>query len=139
MPLWEGFLRENGSVLAGVTPASLPTLDWENLGRKLIAKLRLGEGEAEPPPSLPAAGFAVGAAVGVALARRGFAIEAPPGAPVTLVRALRRIEPFELRERIQKDAEGWRAICAELGFADLDLAAPAGASSGAAADGRSTA
>ena len=126
VPLWEEFLRENGSVLAGVTPATLPTLDWEGLGRKLIKRLGLGEGEPEPPPPLPAAGFAVGAAVGVALAQRGFAIEAPPGAPVTLVRGSRRIELFELRERIAKDAEGWRAICAEIGFADLDLATPAG-------------
>jgi hypothetical protein len=123
VPLWEAFLRENGSVLTGVTPATLPTLDWEALGRKLIKRLRLGEGEPESPPPLPAAGFAVGAALGVALVQRGFAIEAPPGAPVALVRVSRRIEPFELRERLAKDAEGWRAICAEIGFADLDLAA----------------
>ena len=126
VPLWEEFLRENGSVLAGVTPATLPTLDWETLGRKLIKRLGLGEGAPESPPPLPAAGFAVGAALGVALAQRGFAIEAPPGAPVALVRASRRIEPFELRERLAKDAEGWRTICAEIGFADLDLAAPTG-------------
>ena len=126
VPLWEEFLRENGSVLAGVTPANLPTLDWETLGRTLIKRLGLGEGEPESPPPLPAAGFAVGAALGVALAQRGFAIEAPPGAPVALVRASRRIEPFELRERLAKDAEGWRTICAEIGFADLDLAAPTG-------------
>jgi hypothetical protein len=68
----------------------------------------------------------VGAAIGLALAQRGFAIEAPPGAPVTLVRGSRRIEPFELRERLQKESEGWGAICAEVGFADLDLAAQAG-------------
>jgi heat shock protein HtpX len=126
VPLWEEFLRENGTVLAGVTPATLATLDWEGLGRNLIKRLRLGEGEAEGPAPLSAAGFAVGAAVGVALVRRGFAIEAPPGAPVTLVRASRRIEPFELHGRLAKDSEGWGRICAEIGFADLDLAAQAG-------------
>jgi len=126
VPVWEEFLRENGSLLAGVTPAALPALDWEGLGRKLIQRLGLGEGEPESPPPLPAAGFAVGAAIGFALSQRGFVIEAPPGAPVTMVRASRRIEPFELRERLAKDPESWRTICAEIGFADLDLAAQAG-------------
>jgi heat shock protein HtpX len=125
VPHWKEFLREHGSVLAGVTPATLPSLDWEGLGRKVVQRLKPGEGDPEPPPPLPAAGVAVGAAVGVALAQRGFAIDAPPGAPVTLVRGSRRIEPFALRERIAEDAEGWRALCAEIGFADLDLAAPA--------------
>ena len=78
------------------------------------------------PTAKPAAGFAVGAAIGFALSERGFVIEAPPGAPVTMVRASRRIEPFELREGLAKDPEGWRTICAEIGFADLDLAAQAG-------------
>jgi Zn-dependent protease with chaperone function len=130
VPLWEEFLRENGSVLAGVTPATLPALDWEALGRKLIDKLGLGEGEPEPPPPLPAAGFAVGAALSVALARRGFAIEAPPGAPVTLVRGPRRIEPFDLRERLGQDAAGWRPMCAVFGFGVLALGAPCGGAAG---------
>jgi hypothetical protein len=44
---------------------------------------------------------------------------------VTLVRASRRIEPFELREWLARDPEGWRGICAEIGFGDLDLGAQA--------------
>jgi hypothetical protein len=122
VPLWEKFLREHGGALAGVTPGTLAALDWEGMGRALIQRMGASEGESEPRPALRAADYAVGAAVGLALVKRGFAIEAPPGAQVTLVRASRRIEPFDLRQRVAKDPEGWRAMCAEIGFANLALA-----------------
>jgi hypothetical protein len=126
VPLWEEFLREHGGALAGVTPGTLAALDWEGKGRALIQRMGASGDESEPRPALRAAEYAVGAAVGLALVKRGFVIEAPPGAQVTLVRASRRIEPFDLRPQVAKDPEGWRAICAEIGFADLDLAERAG-------------
>jgi len=127
VPHWEQFLRDNGRALAGVTPGTLPALDWEGVGRAMIARLRLGHGEVEAPPPAAVAEYAVGAAIALALSRRGFAIEAPPGAPVTMVRGPRRVEPFAVRELVDKDGEGWRALCAEVGFGDLDLAAPVAA------------
>jgi Zn-dependent protease with chaperone function len=127
VPHWEEFLRANGDAIAGITPGVLATLDWEGVGRNVIKRLKVAEDPADARPSaLAVADYAVGTAVALALSRRGFAIDAPPGAPVALVRTPRRIEPFALREEVAKNGEAWRVLCAEIGFVELDLGTQVG-------------
>jgi heat shock protein HtpX len=119
VPHWEAFLREHAFALSGLTPASLPALDWASLGRKVAQSAKRDDDD-----PLPAADYAVGAGVGLALSRAGFAVESPPGAPVTLVRDEARVEPFSLRSRLAadaKEAEAWRGFCAQAGIADVEL------------------
>jgi Zn-dependent protease with chaperone function len=118
LPQWRGFLGQCASSLAGVTPGSLSALDWGAMGRTLAAAT--GRKEADP---LRLADYAIGAGVGLALARAGFAVEAPPGSPITLVRGPRRLDPFSLRERLASGAEAaaWSAFCADVGIAETDL------------------
>lgn len=121
VPRWEAFVREHSFALAGVTPASLATLDWTAVGRKVAQSMK--RADAEP---LPVADYAVGAGLAVALSRKGFAVEAPPGAPVSLVEGdgAGRVSPFSLRETLASDPAGaaaWRDLCVRIGIADADL------------------
>jgi heat shock protein HtpX len=119
VPQWETFLRKHAAVLTGVTPASLPTLDWAALGRKVAQSLK--RADAEP---LPAADYAVGAGVALALSRKGFGVEAPPGAPVSLVHEETRLDPFSLRQRLASDpgeTAAWQSFCKAAGIGDVDL------------------
>ena len=118
VPRWEAFLREHAHTLSGVTAASIPTLDWPALGRMVIQSAKRDD---EDP--LPAADYAVGAGIGLALFRAGFAVQSPPGAPVVLLRSGEEVEPFSLRKRLADAgaAEPWQAFCAEVGIASVEL------------------
>jgi heat shock protein HtpX len=117
LPRWIAFLEEHGHELRGVTPSALAGLDWVARGRELARSIG-GE-----PPVEPLAQFAVGAAVAVLLARQGFVLEAPPGAPVLLTRGATRVPAFGLRAWLADaaGAEEWRRLCLEAGIADVDL------------------
>jgi Zn-dependent protease with chaperone function len=117
LPEWERHARRHRRVLEGVTPALLPGLDWQRVGRRLVA----GEPDGEP---LRAADSVVGVALGVVLARAGFAVESTPGVNVALLGFAERVEPFGLRERLSTGpnaVEAWQALCARAGIADVDL------------------
>ena len=120
VPQWEELVREHAAALASLDAASLPSLDWEALGRAFAARA-LGPGS--PPVEREQAerwgAYLVGAAVGRALARLGFAVDAPPGAPVVLSRDGQRVEVFELRARLQADPAGWPAFCTDVGLGPL--------------------
>jgi Zn-dependent protease with chaperone function len=119
VPQWEAFVGKHAAVLAGITPLSLLDLSWEVVGRKALKSL--GRRSQEP---LPAADYAVGAAVGLALARRGFTVDSPVGEAVSLVRDGVRVHPFSLRSRFASDpAErtAWPQICDTAEIAGLDL------------------
>src|SRR5262249_52973882 len=66
LPMWEGYARELRKELAGVTPSSLPTLEWERIGR------RIGKGKGDPTE---AAEFGVGVGLALVLAKAGFTVE----------------------------------------------------------------
>jgi Zn-dependent protease with chaperone function len=120
LPQWCAFLREHGFALSGVTPAALPSLDWTAVGRKLARSVR--KDDADP---LRLADSAVGAALGLALARAGFAVEAPPGSPIVLAGRGSRVDLFTLRERLTsrpEERQAWLALCAAAGIAETDLA-----------------
>jgi Zn-dependent protease with chaperone function len=117
IPGFKKFLAAHGAALSGITPAALPGLDWHSLGQRLGGSVD-HEGE-----TVGMAEYAVGAAIGVALADRQFTLEPGPGAPPTFVREGRRCEPFALRPMLAGPGgvDGWRAFCAETGLADVDL------------------
>jgi heat shock protein HtpX len=119
VPRWQGFLREHGGALAGVTPAALATLDWDAFTKKVASWMKDG-----PASTEGLAEFTIGSAVALVLSRRGYAIESVPGGAVTLVRDGRRVEPFGLRKRLALGAgerADWEALCTEAEIAELDL------------------
>ena len=117
VPRWERVLRDHAKLLAGVTPASLPDVDWAEIGKKLIGK----QPNVKP---LEAADSLVGIALAVALSRAGFTLESYPGAGHTLVGLGEAIEVFSVRESLTKSLESpasWRTLCTRAGISDLDL------------------
>ncbi len=119
LPGWRRFVKQFAGLLAGVTPASLPALDWAELGGKIA---RGGTGA----DAFAAAEGVVGVAVGLALVRAGYVIDSHPGSPHAVVRGDERIDVFALRERLTRspeEAEAWRAFCARIGIAADDLGA----------------
>jgi hypothetical protein len=118
VPSWEEFLSKHGRVLNGLTPARLPGLDWKSLDAE-VARAVEATGNATG-----VADFAVGAALSVALVRRGFDVEAPPGGVVVLRKGEVHVEPFKVRQRLEAghaEAERWRELCAQAGIADVEL------------------
>jgi Zn-dependent protease with chaperone function len=123
LPQWEGFLREHAFALSGVTPGGLAALDWAAIARKVARSAKREDAGESADDWLRLADYAVGAGVGLALARAGFAVDAPPGSPITLVRQGTRVEPFTLRQRLglPDEREAWATLCAAAGIAELDL------------------
>jgi Zn-dependent protease with chaperone function len=124
LPRWTSFLKEHGHALHGVTPAAIAGLDWAAVGRALARSTKQEEQEG----SERFADFTIGAAVAVVLTRRGFTLEAPPGASPVLKRGALSVEPFDLRSRLAaggEAAEEWRHFCSETGIGDVDLGAGA--------------
>jgi hypothetical protein len=116
LPRWRSFIKEHGHKLRGLRPAEIPVLNWGVLGKEL-ADSTGSHGHDEH-----LAEFTVGAAMALLLVGHGFALDAPPGGPVILVRDGLRLEPFELRGRtIGNGAEQWRRICTQMGIADVEL------------------
>ena len=75
-PAWESFLKKHGKSLLGLTPRSLPGVDWTQVGDRVAN--RLGEESAAKEPRWLAE-HALGGAIGVALLRRGWSVVALPG------------------------------------------------------------
>jgi Zn-dependent protease with chaperone function len=117
IPGWRAFLAAHGRGLEGVRTAALASLDWDAVGRRLARSV----GDGSEPERV--AEYAIGCALCVALAERGFAVEPGPGVPPALARGRLRLEPFALRASLAEagSAERWRAFCAETGLEDIDL------------------
>jgi Zn-dependent protease with chaperone function len=123
-PMWSSFLEKHGATLAGLTPPQLPTVVWKSLGTRVAASLK-----AEDRSDVARyAGDAVGVALAIALLRRGFVVEAPPGGAVQMKKDGDCVEPFLIRKKLESGelgAEAWRALCERVGISELDLAKPA--------------
>jgi Zn-dependent protease with chaperone function len=116
LPMWEGYAPELTKELAGVTPASLPELEWERIGRRLI-----GRSKGDPKE---AAEFGVGVGLALVLAKAGFAVETLPGTSHALVGLGERVEVFRVRDRLaagQEAVDAWLSLCTRAGIADADL------------------
>jgi Zn-dependent protease with chaperone function len=119
VPRWQAFVKKHASALAGITPGALATFDWTGLGQKLAAAAKR---KATDGPAM--ADFAIGASLAVALIGRGFVLEAPPGAAVTVRQGDQVLEPFAIRKRLATgsgEVERWRAFCDETSLSGLDL------------------
>jgi hypothetical protein len=117
LPGWRKLATDCRKVLKGVTPAALPDLDWKSIGRKITA----GSSDVDP---LHVADDVIGAALAVVLFQAGFKVESHPARHPALVGPRGHIEPFGLREqpaRAPAQPEAWRAFCAHIGIADVDL------------------
>ena len=117
-PRWTDFIKSHGHKLRGVRPPEIPALDWAVLGKEL-ADSTGSHGHDER-----LAEFTVGAALALLLLGRGFALDAPPGGPVLLVRGELKLAPFGLRSKLIGDGgEVWRRLCVQAGIADAELGA----------------
>jgi Zn-dependent protease with chaperone function len=120
-PMWSAFLEKHGPALSGLTPSDLPSLDWKFLGAKVADSL----GAEDRSDVARYAGDAVGVALAVALMRRGFVVEAPPGGAIQLKKDGDSVEPFLMRRKLthgEIGAEAWRAFCERVGIGGVDLA-----------------
>jgi hypothetical protein len=127
-PMWSAFLEKHGAVLSGMTPSRLPSIDWKVLGAKVADSL----GAEDRSDVARYAADAVGTALAVALMRRGFVVEAPPGGAIQLKKDGDGVEPFLMRKKLthgEVGAEAWRAFCERVGIGDVDLAMGPGAGS----------
>src|SRR5262249_28546583 len=116
LPMWAGYAPELKKELAGVTPASLPELEWERVGRRLI-----GRSKGDPKE---AADFGVGVGLALVPTKAGLAVEPLPGMSHALIGLGERVEVFRVRERLaagQAAVDAWLSLCARAGIADADL------------------
>ncbi len=125
LPRWAAFVEKHGASLRGATATDLPTLDWAERGRVLKRSLTRALGRV-PSEAQVKDGVenAVAAALGLALARRGFRVEAQPGASLRLVLGEESLELQRLRERITERPLDWARFCDQAGIAGLDLGQP---------------
>jgi heat shock protein HtpX len=122
LPMWTKAALKAKSRLQGLTPALLldGKPDLEGLGRDQLDKPGSRE-EAQAQGAV-----VLGAALVVALVRRGWALHADPGEPVTLDRGGVTISPFTLFSDLQEKKltpDQWRQLCSRAGISDLDLTA----------------
>jgi Zn-dependent protease with chaperone function len=116
LPAWRRYVERARDRLAGITPSSLPTVDWRAFGVKLSG--------ATGDEALEVADTMIGVAVGLALVGAGYLIDSQPGSSQALVRGGERVEVFSLRERVTRspeEEEAWRAFCERAGIASTDL------------------
>lgn len=120
VPLWSSGAQSVASALGGVTPASLPDVaaDPSRLltmtKRKLLSKAALFK--------------TLGEALALALVRRGWTPAVEPGRPLVMRKDDAAFDPFRVPPRLasgELTPAAWRAQCADLGIAELDLGAVA--------------
>jgi Zn-dependent protease with chaperone function len=118
VPKWRQFIDRHGRALTGVTPSALPTLDWKELG---VRVLRTTGSDWAGADVLPAAEYAVSAAVALALVERGYSVTSHPGHSIRLEKPPDSLDLARLRERILSEPHEWTAFCARVGIAEVDL------------------
>jgi heat shock protein HtpX len=119
VPQWSAFLGKCGPALRGLTPRSLPTIDWRELGLRVATHLRDDRAKREPERI---AEHAIGVALGLALAQRGWTLLSLPGRAVELTKNAETLELGELRTRIGERPDDWMGFCERAGIASLHLA-----------------
>ncbi len=122
IPAWEAHVKANANALKDVTVAALPGIaaDLEGWARERS----LGEDSASPEERRGQTSATVGAALAVALKRRGWTFECAPGDEVVLISGGTRIAPFGVLSRLgsgELSPQDWERTCREAGIADLRL------------------
>ena len=121
LPTWKAHLKEYAEVLEGISPLSLPPLarNIVNFGWRLARSVGRELGSAEEACEL-ACGV-VGAVIAVSLCKKGWTMDAAPGAAISLSYGPHRFEPFGVFPRLatgELSAEEWRSQCATYGLID---------------------
>jgi hypothetical protein len=133
LPMWEATMQRHAASLKGITPLEFPRLagEIEAFGARLgkdVDKSLAGD-EAKHYGSA-----VLGASLAVALGRRGWSVDAPPGDAVSLhpagsgPNASTKVEPFNILDRLKSGelaADAWQQECAALEIADVDFGAVA--------------
>lgn len=123
LPQWTALVKTNTAVLAGLTPATLPT--GPEALKALGLRLRLPDGGApDDANAADLAGAVLGAALSVLLAGRGGRINTDPGQSIALSLGSISLEPFGILQALASGkltTEAWQQQCHELGIAAVDL------------------
>lgn len=127
-PQWTQLVQLNVVALEGVTPEALVTVagDLKTFGLTLVDYAK-EKPEAEQAEEL--ANGVVGAALTLLLTQSGATLHTAPGEEISLTHNGTEVKPFGLFSALQKGeltAETWRAQCAGLNLAGVDLATAAG-------------
>lgn len=121
LPTWKAHLREYAEVLEGISPLSLPPLarNIVNFGWRLARSVDRELGSPEEAAELACA--VVGAVIAVSLCKKGWSMDASPGAAISLSYGPHHFEPFGVFPRLatgELSAEQWRSQCATYGLVD---------------------
>jgi hypothetical protein len=129
LPHWEKAVHHYAAGLQGATAAALPSL-LQPPG-KLGAMIQQSAGRPLPDDEQRSGAIHIAAAaLAVALARQGWALDTLPGAPVSLQKGDMRIEPYDVVPLLatgELAADVWQSQCQQAGIADLRLDLVSGA------------
>ena len=121
LPLWKKQVEENATALRDVRMATLP--DVVGTLPAFAARLSIKDVPQEEHTAFAAA--VLGSALAVSLTNDGWDVEAIPGAPVTLTKNGRSLQPFDVPSKLasgELSAQAWAEECAQAGVADKSLA-----------------
>jgi Zn-dependent protease with chaperone function len=123
VPQWTKLVQLNAAALRDLTPDAVGSLavDTQSFGKKLVDLFEDG------PDDEGVEGLAfgvVGAALALLLVGRGGRLDLKPGHGVLVDMRGRAVQPFAILPSLKDgalDAATWRAQCAELGIAGIEL------------------
>lgn len=123
LPIWEKLVSEQASALKGLTPDSL--CEMSRYISAFEKHIKSPHDRALAPDEASSVAFrSVGAALTVALKKRGWTLSVPIGEAVYLKQGEEIIEPFNvLPGLISGDlpADAWKQKCAAIGISDINL------------------
>ena len=126
IPSWKAAVAEYAPMMAGITAGSLPEIVKKL--PQMGAKIRDPRGMLlSPQQRSQRAGQLLAMALGLALLRRGWELEAQPGS-FFLAKGADRVNTSALMDELisgQISAEGWAEMCKEFGITDMELTLPA--------------
>jgi len=124
LPGWQQVLLESEDRLKGLRAEDLPALA-ASPGALAVRFQLASEPDDASARNIAESRILVGAAVAVALHRRGFSFTAPVGEPVVFTLGTTAFKPFQLIEDLGNGSlspDAWAALSAEAGIAGRDLA-----------------
>lgn len=123
LPKWKRSVAEFSKELAGLTPASIPSLiqDHERLFGNLYAK---AGGNVAREDLVRQASYLIGASLAVLLSQRGWQAHTELGSNIRMEKVDEMLDPFSvLPDLVDKriSPEDWRASCERFDIASTDL------------------
>jgi heat shock protein HtpX len=121
IPFWESTVRQQGPILKGITPEAFPEIA-KNISR--FEERVSGATGLSPEQRLNFVTYIFGAALTLALVKRGWRPSMSPGGPVVLSLDGKTIHSFGILPRLMSDelpAGAWSETCDKLGIRGTDL------------------